>query len=162
MGEATLRLDDGLMEFLKRPLMSIIAAVDEEGRPAPARAIGFHVLEDQETIDVIFSGWQWPRLEPSIRATGKLAVTFVSPCDYVTYQVKGAASMRETDTCDLAQAERFMADATGALENLGVPSAIIAPWLTPREARVARLVVSEIYIQTPGPQAGMMTGARAR
>jgi hypothetical protein len=68
--------------------------------------------------------------------------------------------MRDTEARDLDCAERFMAKATGELEALGVPSAIIASWLTAREARVARLAVSEIYIQTPGPLAGMLGGAR--
>ena len=142
--------------------MCIIAGVDEHGRPSAGRGIGFQVLEDRETVDVVFSAWQWPRLEASIRQTGRLAVTFVHPSDYVTFQVKGSAAIRATGDDDLARADRFMADARGELEALGVPPAIIAPWLTAREARVVRLGVSEIYVQTPGPQAGMLVGARAR
>ena len=61
---------------------------------------------------------------------------------------------------DLDRAERFVAAATNELESLGVPRRIIAPWLTAREARVARLDISEIYIQPPGPLAGMLAGAR--
>lgn len=139
--------------------MCIIAAVDREGRPSAGRGIGLNVLDDRETIDVIFSGWQWPRLESSVRETGRLAVTFVSPSDYMTFQIKGAAAMRETGPSDLDHAERFMADATQALSSLGVPPAIIAPWLTARDAKIARLDAGEIYIQTPGPYAGMSTGA---
>lgn len=155
-----MRLDDELLEFLQRPLMCILAAVDGEGRPSAGRGIGLHVLEDRETIDVIFSAWQWPRLETCVQQTGRLAVTFVSPSDYVTFQIKGPAAMRDTETADLDQADRFMADATSALASLGVPPPIIAPWLTARDARVARLAASEIYIQTPGPHAGMSAGAR--
>lgn len=92
--------------------MCIIAAVDREGRPSAGRGIGLQVLDDRETIDVIFSGWQWPRLESSVRETGRLAVTCVSPLDYMTFQIKGAAATRETGASDLDHAERFMADAT--------------------------------------------------
>ncbi|MBO9574390.1 MAG: pyridoxamine 5'-phosphate oxidase family protein [Sphingobium sp.] len=158
----SVRLDNELLEFLRRPLMCIIAGVDEDGRPSAGRGIGFDVLEDRETVDIIFSAWQWPRLETAVRQTARLAITFVSPADYVTFQIKGSATMRATDGEDLVRAERFIADATGALESLGVPPSIIAPWLTPREARVARVAISEIYIQTPGPQAGMRIGARAQ
>jgi hypothetical protein len=52
--------------------------------------------------------------------------------------------------------------ATDELASLGVPRHLIAPWLTARDARVARLAVSEIYVQTPGPLAGMLAGARSR
>ena len=61
-----------------------VAVADETGRPSAGRGVGFHVLENREAIEVIFSAWQWPRLEPSIRQTGRIATTFVSPCDYVS------------------------------------------------------------------------------
>ena len=156
-----MRLDDKLLDFFKRPLMCIVAVADEARRPSAGRGVGFHVGEDRETIDVIFSAWQWPRLEPAIRQTGRVAATFVSPSDYVSFQLKGSAVMRDTDARDEAAAQHFMARATGELEGLGVPRDIIAPWLTAREARVARLAVSEIYIQTPGPLAGILAGARS-
>lgn len=150
-----MRLDDRLLDFLKRPLMCIIAVADEARRPSAGRGVGFHVGEDRETIDIVFSAWQWPRLEPAIRQTRRAAVTFVSPSDYVSFQLKGSAAMRDTRACDLDCAERFMAKAKTELETLGVPAAVIAPWLTAREARIFRLAISEIYIQTPGPLAGM-------
>ena len=58
--------------------MCIIAVVDETGRPSAGRGVGFDLLDDHETVDVIFSAWQWPRLESSIRQTAKIATTFVS------------------------------------------------------------------------------------
>ena len=157
-----MRLYDELLEFLQRPLMCVIGAVDGDGRPWPGRGVGFHILDDLERIDLVFSAWQWPRLEPSIRRTARLAATFVSPSDYRTFQIKGPAVMRETDRGDLARADRFMKAAESELEDLGVPREIIAPWLTDREARVARLTASEIYNQTPGPTAGMLAGLRSR
>ena len=155
-----MQLEDELLVFLQQPLMCIVAATDGTGRPSVGRGIGVHVLEDRNTLDVIFSGWQWPRLESAVHQTGRLAATFVSPSDYVTFQLKGAAAMQETQASHLEMAQRFIITATDELAALGVPRNIIAPWLTAREARVARLTVNEIYIQTPGPTAGMRTGAR--
>lgn len=156
-----MRVDDRLLDFFNRPLMCIAAAVDGTGRPATGRGIGFHLLEDRETIDIIYSAWQWPRLEPCIRQTGRLAVTFVSPPDYVTFQMKGNAGIRDTQAADLVRAECFMTAATDELESLGVSRPLIAPWLTARGAQVARLSIREIYVQTPGPLAGMLAGAQA-
>ncbi|MGV2980524.1 pyridoxamine 5'-phosphate oxidase family protein [Camelimonas sp. ID_303_24] len=162
----TMRLDDRLLEFLRRPLMCILAGVDDAGRPSAGRGVGFNVLEDRATIDLIFSGWQWPRLVSDIRQSGRLAVTFVSPADYVSFQLKGRAVLGETGVSSpdhiSDQTCRFIAAATDELERLGVARHIIAPWLTAREARVARLSIQEIYVQTPGPHAGMMTGADVR
>ncbi|MFD2143903.1 pyridoxamine 5'-phosphate oxidase family protein [Ancylobacter oerskovii] len=64
------RLDDKLLEFFKRPLMCIIAAASAAGRPSVGRGVGFDVLDDKETLDVVFSAWQWPRLEADIRRRG--------------------------------------------------------------------------------------------
>lgn len=147
-----------LLAFLRRPLMCIIAATDERGHPSAGRGIGLEVLDDRETIDVIFSAWQWPRIEACVRETGRLAVTVVSPSDYVTFQIKGVATMREIDAADLDRAASFISDATEELSSLGVHPSIIAPWLTDRGAKVARLLSREIYIQTPGPHAGMRAG----
>ncbi|MBB3353167.1 pyridoxamine 5'-phosphate oxidase family protein [Rhizobium lentis] len=155
---AAVRLDDRLLDFFNRPLMCIIAVADETGRPSAGRGVGFHLLEDRETIDVIFSAWQWPRLEIGIRQTGRIAATFVTPSDYVSFQLKGSAGMREIQSSDLDRADHFITAATNELESLGVPRHLISPWLTAREARVARLVISEIYVQTPGPLAGMLAG----
>ena len=160
-GVGAMQLDDELLAFLQRPLMCIIAAADDGGRPAAGRGVGVQVLEDRETIDVIFSAWQWPRLESSIRQTGRIAVTFVSPSDYVTFQIKGPAVIRVAEATDLDCAGRFMTNATDALASLGVSPSIIAPWLTARDARVARVEAREIYVQTPGPHAGMLAGARS-
>lgn len=156
-----MKLDDDLLDFLKRPLMCIVAAADRQGRPSAGRGVGFRVNEHHESLDIIFSGWQWPRLETAVQQTGKLAVTFVSPADYVTFQLKGAAALRETEAQDLERAGQFIAAATGALESLGVSNHLILPWLTARGARVARLVITEIYVQTPGPLAGMRAGIPA-
>ena len=153
-----MRFDDRLLDFFTRPLMCILGAADATGRPAAGRGVGFDLLEDRETIDILFSGWQWPGLETAIAASGKLAATFVSPADYVTFQIKGSATLRATEPADLDHAARFVAAATGALVSLGVAPDMIAVWLTPREARVARLRISEIYVQTPGPLAGMLAG----
>ncbi|MFC3636663.1 pyridoxamine 5'-phosphate oxidase family protein [Camelimonas fluminis] len=158
----TMRLDDRLLEFLRRPLMCIIAGVDQTGRPSAGRGVGFNVLEDRTTIDLIFSGWQWPRLVSDIRQTGRLAVTFVSPADYVSFQLKGRADLSETEVPNADHAARFITAATDELQRLGVAPHVIAPWLTAQGARLARLSIQEIYIQTPGPHAGMMTGAEVR
>ena len=157
-----MRFDDEFLKFLRRPLMCILAGVDRDGRPSAGRGIGLQVLEDRETIDLIFSAWQWPQLEACVRQTGRLAVTFVSPSDYATFQIKGPAVMRDIEPGDLDVAHRFIEAATDELAALGVPRAIIAPWLVAREARVARLGASEIYVQTPGPRAGMLAGERLR
>ena len=161
MGTAV-RLDGEILEFLKQPLMCILAGADADGCPSAGRGVGFDLLEDGETIDVVFSAWQWPRLETDLRQMGRAAATFVSPSDYVSFQLKGPATLQAAEPHHLDRAAHFMAAATGELASLGVPRPMIGVWLTGRDARVARICVREVYIQTPGPLAGMLASARSR
>lgn len=148
-------LDDAILAFLRRPLMCILAGSDTSGRPVAGRGIGVMVTDDRETLGIILSAWHYSALAHAIEQTGKLAVTCVSPCDYVTYQFKGQTRLREAGSADLARADAFIADATASLSGLGVPPGIIPQWMTTRDARVAILGVAECYVQTPGPHAGM-------
>jgi hypothetical protein len=148
-------LDDTIAAFLRKPLMCILASSDSMARPAVGRGIGVTVSDDRKTLSVILSAWHYAALATAIEQSGRLAATFVSPCDYVTYQFKGTATLREAKPEDNVRAAIFIADATAALSELGVPSGIIPQWMTPRDALVAQLAVAECYVQTPGPRAGM-------
>lgn len=150
-----MQIDDALSAYFTRPLMCVLAASDAAFRPTAGRGVGFHLFDDRSRIEILFSSWQWPQLEAAIDATGKLAVTFVSPSDYVSFQLKGLASLRPADQLDELEAARFIAAATGELHRLGVPKQIIAPWLTDRGLCIAQMQIREIYVQTPGPLAGM-------
>lgn len=154
-----MRIDERFLDFFQRPLMCILAGADATGRPAAGRGVGVHLAPDRETLEVIFSAWQWPQLTAALRQTGKIAATFVSPSDYVSFQLKGRASLHEPGPQDLRRAEAFMAAATAELQGLGVAQALIVPWLTARQALVARFAIAEIYVQTPGPLAGMLAAA---
>lgn len=150
-----MQLDEGLKIFLQRPLMIIVGTTDLTRRPAIGRGICVALPAQEGHVEVTFSGWQWPETVSNIRETATMAATFVSPSDYVTYQMKGKAWLRVADEGDLARASRSMETMFAELWRLGVPADVADAWLTSREAMVATLNVSEIYVQTPGPSAGM-------
>lgn len=148
-------LDDAITTFLGQPLMCILASSDAAARPAAGRGIGVSVSDDRRMLSVILSAWQYAALANAIEQSGRLAATFVRPSDYVTYQFKGAATLRKAEPEDNVRAAIFISDATAALSALGVPPGIIPQWMTTRDALVAQLAVAECYVQTPGPRAGM-------
>lgn len=95
--------------------MCLIAAADVARRPTAGRGVGLHVLENRKSDRGCLYTWQWPRLESSIRQTGRPTIAFVSPSDYVSFQLKGSATTRDTAAQDLEYAERFMTAATNVL-----------------------------------------------
>jgi len=157
-GESALQLDHGLKQFLKQPLMIILGTADRVGRPAIGRGMGVFESEQDGHLDLIFSTWQWPDTATYIRETGRLAVTLASPSSYTSYQMKGKAWLRHAKPDDIERSDDYIEAIDMELQRLGVPPKLTLPWLCNREPLVATLNVSEIYVQTPGPRAGMATG----
>lgn len=138
--------------------MIIMGTADRTGRPSIGRAMGTFEGEQDGHLDLVFSVWQWPDTAAHIRDTGRLAVTVTSPSRYTSYQMKGKAWLRSAKAEDIDRSEAYIAAIDAELRRLGVPAKLTLPWLCNREPLVAALNVSEIYVQTPGPRAGMAAG----
>lgn len=146
-------LDEERRAFFVSPVMIVVASCDADLRPSLGRAMGAR-LGHGDVVELVVSRWQWPALIDDIEHHGEVAVTFVRPSDYVAYQVKGRGRWRPAEPEDVALADRYIATVSVTLEELGVPAAVMAPWLTPREAVVVSVAIDAIYVQTPGATAG--------
>jgi hypothetical protein len=149
-----MRIDPDVTAFLASPVMIIVGTGSEGGYPAIGRAVGARVDGGDGAIELVVSAWQWPTTTANVRANGRVAVTFARPSDYVSYQVKGAATLRTADAADLALSERYMTDIVAALAPLGLEPRLVAPSLTNRDAVVVLLTADAIFVQTPGKKAG--------
>ena len=154
-----MRITVDLARFLEGPVMIILGSADLEGRPGIGRAVGARVFAAQRRLDLMVAGWQWPETLDHVRATGRLAATFSRPSDYETYQLKGRASLRKADQDDLRLAERYRTDVERVLAEQRLSPDVAAHWLIVRDLAVVRLAVEEVYVQTPGPGAGLAVKA---
>jgi Pyridoxamine 5'-phosphate oxidase len=150
-----------LTAFLSSPVMIIVGTCDAAARPDIGRAVGARVEGEAGIVELVLSAWQWPRAVANVRAGSRAAVTFSRPSDYVSYQVKGRAALRESDTHALALAARYSEDISAVLVALGLQKGVLASWFSNREAVVVRLEVDAIYVQTPGAKAGQALAARS-
>lgn len=155
-----MRIGEDLARFLESPVMIILGTADAKGRPEIGRAVGARVVAAQGRVDLVVCGWQWPGTVANLRATERLAATFSRPGDYVTYQLKGHAALRDADEDDLRLAESYRARTQAALEALDLSPGMADHWLIIRDPVVLRLGVEEVFVQTPGPRAGAAVGAR--
>ena len=156
-----MQIGNELAAFLASPVMIIMGTCDSTGRPDIARVVGARVESDAGAVELVLSAWQWPRAVVNVRTGGQVAVTFARPSDYVSYQVKGRAALREADEQALALSARYMEDVSAVLVNLGLQRSVLDAWFTQREAVVVRLEVSAVYVQTPGAKAGRALAARS-
>ncbi len=147
-------IDGDLAAFLESPVMIILGTSDEYLRPQIGRGVGAMVASTEGRVDVTVSNRQWPMAVANVRANGKLAVTFARPHDYVSYQVKGRASVIDASPSHIASSRQYIAAVSAALVGLGLEDWVAAQWFSDEEPLVLSLAVESIYVQTPGQQAG--------
>ena len=145
-----------LAAFMASPVMIILGTRDDALVPEIARAVGAAVHREEGSIDLMVSEWQWPKTVANIRANGQLAITFARPADYVSYQVKGHATVVSTTAEHTTLARRYMDSVASTLGELGLERRIVAPWLVERDLVTLSLSVQEIFVQTPGVKAGQL------
>lgn len=155
-----MQIEKELAKFLASPVMIIIGTSDAHGQSEIARGAGAKVDANHGVVELLFSGWQWPATTKNLRANPRIAVTFARPTDYVSYQVKGRATLRDAGTEDIVFSDRYLANIAELLLGLGLNRELVAPWLVNREAVVAHIDVDEIFVQTPGTGAGQKLGSR--
>jgi hypothetical protein len=146
-------LDEERRAFFVSPVMIVVASGGADLRPSLGRAIGARVAEG-DVVELMVSRWQWPTVVDDVVRQGAIAVTFVRPSDYVTYQVKGRGRLREAGADDLRLVDHYIATISATLSALGVPASVMAPWLVPRDVVGITVAVDDIYVQTPGAAAG--------
>ncbi len=149
-------ISQDLADFMTRPVMIILGTCDAERVPEIARAVGAVVHRREGFVDLMTSEWQWPRTVANVQADGQLAVTFARPSDYVSYQIKGLATVVPTTAEHIAQADHYVKAMTLTLEELGLDPWLVAPWLVSRSLVTLRLAAQAIFVQTPGSKAGQL------
>jgi hypothetical protein len=147
-------VDAELAAFMASPVMIIIGTCDAAGRPEVARGCGALVRGDAGEVDIVVSGWLWPATLRNLATGGVAAATFARPADYVTYQVKGEATLAAPTPRHLDAARDYERDIRRVFAGLGLEKRLVDPWITQREPAVLRLAIAEVYVQTPGPRAG--------
>ena len=154
-----MRIERELAAFLSSPVLQIIGTHDAAGRPDIGRGHGAAVDAAAGRIDVLFSRWLWPGTAANLSANGTMALTFARARDYAAYQIKGTAVLIDAGDLHLRVSHDYDAGIREALMAQGVASPLIDTWLTDRDPVVARVTVTEIFEQTPGPRAGRALAA---
>lgn len=151
-----MQINQDIAVFMTSPVMIVLGTSDEALQPAIGRAVGALVQRDEGCIDLMVSEWQWPATVANVRAIGRLAATFARPSDYVSFQAKGRAAVLPAAAEHLSSAARYVERITATLEELGLDSRIVTPWLVDLDLVAVRLLVDEIFVQTPGAKAGQL------
>jgi hypothetical protein len=151
-----MKIGSELATFLSSPVLIILGTCDAHGSPDIGRGVGTRVDSDTGLLEVVLSGWQWPRTVANVRDNGRAAITFARPNDYVTYQLKGPAQVVEPDAQALVLSLQYISQITEVLCKLGLERRLITHWLTQRDAMLLRMRIESVFVQTPGAKAGRL------
>ena len=94
-------VDSALKEFIEGGVAMVVATRDAANVPAVTRAGGCRVSLADGRVTIFVATEQVGRCLDNARATGNIAVVFVTPHTYECYQVKGVgARVVELDARD--------------------------------------------------------------
>ena len=144
-----------LAEFLEAGISVLVGSRDARLIPESTRAFGARVEPGGKELTVFLPAATAERTLSNARDNGRLAVCF-SAIDHRSYQVKGRlVDVRDADEEDRRAIERYRAGLSKMYGWAGM-----SPRLTYRincwPAHAVRLAVETIFLQTPGPGAGVL------
>ncbi|TXC69154.1 hypothetical protein FSZ31_09535 [Sphingorhabdus soli] len=149
-------MDEQLIEFIQSGIMMVIGTCDDGGELAIARGVGARVVDAEAgLLRVVYSSSHWPRIADHLQGGGVAALTCSRPTDYMTYQFKGVAHVVIPDEDDLSANTAYHKLVATNLPVTGIDPDHVAIWLDSDCPMTVQFKIKEMYVQTPGPRAGV-------
>jgi pyridoxamine 5'-phosphate oxidase-like protein len=149
-------IPDRVVEILDGPAIMFVGTRDAGLRPAHTAAVGAVVHDDRRTVTFFVPESRASRLLSDLRDNGRVAFDF-GWVSHEAYQLKGAyLSSRPTTDEDVARQEAYRSKLFAALRQ-PYPQEIARPLALGYAYRPGVAVtfrVEEVFLQTPGPDAG--------
>jgi hypothetical protein len=146
-----------LVEFMESGASILVGTRDASLKPECLRGVGAHVGSDS-VLHVFLNKAVAARTLANVADNGLAAVTFSRVVDHKTLQVKGRVQRtRDAVPAERAIQERYVAAFAEQVYFAGLSRSItkrIRIW----PSAVMELVITDIFEQTPGPNAGRRLG----
>lgn len=150
-------IPDRVVEAIHGPAVMFAGTRNERLYPAQAFVTGAIAHSDHETITFFIPESRSERILSDLNNNGRVALA-VSLITHEAYQVKGVyLSSRPTDAKDQAVQEVYRSKLLSALLRAGYPEQIaklLVLGLAYQPGIAITFRAEEIFLQTPGPEAG--------
>ena len=150
-------ISEELVEFIHGPVFIAIGTRDERLRPTHTFVAGAIVNPDRETITCFVLHSRAEKIIGNLENNGRIALAVGHP-SHESYQFKGRyLSSRPVDAKDVAIQEIYRAKLLACMLQYGYPEQISKPLILGARYQPALAItfrVEEIFLQTPGPEAG--------
>lgn len=150
-------LSDRIIEVIQGPAFMHAGTRDERLRPTHTFAIGAIVHPDRETVTFFVPESRSEKLLQHLNSNGRVAFA-LGLVTHEAYQLKGSyVSSRPTDAKDQAIQEIYRSKLLSSMLQAGYPSQLSQSLVLGFEYKPGIAIsfrVEEIFLQTPGPEAG--------
>ncbi|HKQ62786.1 MAG TPA: pyridoxamine 5'-phosphate oxidase family protein [Candidatus Polarisedimenticolaceae bacterium] len=148
------RIPDELAAFLESGLSLALGTRNADLAPNGTRAWAIQVAADRTHVTVFVEARSATPLLADLEAHPQAAVVFDRPSDSRACQIKGRfVDSRRARPAERAFVERQVDDFKADLEKIGVARALTAGWRS-WPCVAVRILVTDLFHQTPGPGAG--------
>jgi hypothetical protein len=146
-----------IVEVIHGPAWMYAGTRDERLRPAHTFVIGALVHADRETMTFFVHESRSERILSHLESNGRVALA-VALVTHEAYQLKGVyLSARPADTKDRAVQDIYRSKLIAATIQGGYPEQLVKPLVLGYAYQPAVAITfrpEEIFLQTPGPEAG--------
>lgn len=148
-------LCDEVVELLSSGVVTSVATRDAALAPELVPAVGSRVARDRRTLTVFVPRALAGATLANIANNGHLAVTATRPSDHKSMQFKGTArGVHDAADTDRPLLEMLRGAMIEQLATFGMPRTITRR-LTFWPSVAIEIDVNDVFVQTPGPGAGM-------
>lgn len=142
-------------EFLENGVAMTLSCCDAQLRSKGARCIGAVVGVDRKTVTFYIQKESTLRILPILKEHPRVAIVASLPSTYKTLQLKGTyLSHRDADHRDRIILERYRELFFSETDKAGVPGSVMRR-LVSFPAMAVDIEVSQLFLSTPGQQAGV-------
>jgi hypothetical protein len=147
-------LPDTIVEFIESGVSVLVGTRDGALRPSTARAFGILVAADRRRTSIFLPMKTSVSAKANLDDNGLIAIGISRPFDNFAVQLKGrCVEVRAATEAERHVPERYLAAYIEQLYMIGFPRSLVKRahvW----PAWAATVAVEDIFVQTPGPDAG--------
>ncbi|MGR6466478.1 hypothetical protein [Rhizobium sp. PAMB 3182] len=148
-------LEEDVAAFISGNVMMIAATRDETLRAHVGRGCGAYFDADAGDLVLLVSSSQWPDFFANAKKGAPIAMTVCQPDNYRSMQVKGNISGVEMATArQVAHADDYLDRMLAIMAGLGVSRLQLSTVFSNVDLAAIRFWPVDLFIQTPGPEAG--------
>ncbi len=144
-----------IAKLITSPTMIIVSTADRFNRASIGRVTGAHYDRVSTAISLLVSARQWSNVFVDLEPGSPIAATFVVPQSYQTVQIKGRVeAMAPATPQDNAAALTYRASMQDVMRDTGVSIAQLSHTMALEDLQRISFLPTDVFNQTPGPQAG--------